>query len=360
MNRTKLDIFFNNNPEVDALISEAPQTRLWYAGVQTTDGFIIIERNKATLFVDGRYIEYVRANAKNVDVQLLQRTKEGSSIKKFFEEKKFKKIALEKDYLIKDVENYILSLTNLTSKDVVWVSAQELRILKSKEELKYLQEAVNISLKSLEQLKEWIKPGMNEKEVAAKLNYLLKMNGAEKEGFDEIVAAAQYASEPHHHPSENNLLIENHLLKVDFAARYKGYTADITRTFVVGDPKKTNPELLKILKIVEESAAEGRKIVRPGIKASEIDRVCREYIESKGYGKYFVHSTGHGLGIDVHEFPNVSSSSDVILEPGMVLTVEPGIYIEGLGGARNEDDVLVTEDGYYVLSKPEEKKNNFF
>ncbi|WP_027121312.1 aminopeptidase P family protein [Mycoplasma leonicaptivi] len=352
MDKRKLIEMFNKTG-VEALISEAPQTRLWYSGVQTTDGFIVIERDKATLFVDGRYIEYARKIAKNVDIVLI----EGNSMQEWFNTKNFKKIALEEDYLIKNVENRITKLVN--PKEIVWINAQNLRIVKSIDELKIIQKAVDISMKSLEELKEWIKPEMTEKEVAAKLNYLLKLNGAEKEGFDEIIASETSSAEPHHHPTHKKI-VNNSLLKVDFGAQYKGYTADITRTFVLGDETKTNPKLLEILKIVEEAASEGRKKVRPGISTSEIDKTCREYIQKKGYGQYFVHSTGHGLGIDVHELPNVSSKSNIILEPGMIITVEPGIYIEGLGGARIEDDVLVTENGYYVFSRPNETNERPF
>ncbi|TDV24425.1 Xaa-Pro aminopeptidase [Mycoplasmopsis mustelae] len=347
MNKTKLNEMFTKTG-VEVLISEAPQTRLWYTGIQTTDGLIAIEKDCATLFVDGRYIEYAQKYAKNVEVVLLT----GDAIKKWFEAKNFKKIALEKEYLVKEVQDRILSWTQ--PQHIEWISGQQLRIQKDKNEIKLIQKAVDISMQALEELKQWIKPGMTEKEVAAKLNYLLKIHGAEKEGFEEIVASAENSAEPHHHPTDKKL-VNNSLLKIDFGAQYQGYTADITRTFILGDEKLADPKQLEILQIVKESAAAGRKAVRPGIKASEIDKICRNYITAKGYGDYFVHSTGHGLGIDVHEFPIVSKSSDYVLEPGMILTVEPGIYIKGLGGARIEDDVLVTEDGHYVFSRPNEK-----
>ncbi|WBP83963.1 aminopeptidase P family protein [Mycoplasmopsis edwardii] len=352
MDRRRLEKMFLEHG-VDALISEAPQTRLWYSGIETTDGFIVIEKNKATLFVDGRYIEYATKFAKNVDIILIQ----GNSMKKWFEERKFSKIALEEDYLIKQVQDRIISLVK--PKEIVWVNAQELRIVKSKEELKIMQKVVDISLSALEEFKQWVKPGVSEKDAAAMLNFLLKKHGGDKEGFDEIIASAASSAEPHHHPTDK-LIEDNNLLKVDFGAKYKGYTADITRTFFIGDEAKANPKAKEILQIVKEAAALGRKAVRPGVKTSDIDRICRDYIASKGYAEYFTHSTGHGLGIDVHELPSVSSRAETVLEPGMIITVEPGIYIEGLGGARIEDDVLVTENGYYVFSRPDETNEKPF
>ncbi|MCS4536971.1 MULTISPECIES: aminopeptidase P family protein [unclassified Mycoplasma] len=352
MNRKYLEKMFAEH-KVDALVSEAQQTRLWLTGIQTTDGYVIIEKDEAHLFVDGRYIEYARNNAKNVTVHLLA----GTSMKEFFEEKKYNRVAFEKDYLKIETWQYLQKL--IKPKEEVFISGQELRILKSEEEIKIMQASIDISLKSLEQLKQWIKPGFTEKEVAAKLNYLMKLNGAEKESFDEIVASGPSSAEPHHHPTDRKL-VAGDLLKIDFGALYKGYSADITRTFILSNDgaevQANNPKAQEILDIVLAAAKAGRDAVRPGIKASEIDKICRDYIEKAGYGQYFVHGTGHGLGIDVHELPYVSSKAkDYTLEPGMVITVEPGIYIEGLGGARNEDDVLVTETGRYVFSRPEER-----
>lgn len=348
MNKQILNKVFQNS-EIEAIVSVAPQTRLWYSGVQTTDGYLVIEKNDAHLFVDGRYIEYAQANAKNVTIHLLK----PGVLKEFFDKKQYQIVAFEKDYLIS--ENFFMLEKLIQPKKVEWISGQELRIIKSKEEIDLLQKSIDISLKSYEQLLNEIKAGMTEKEVAAKLNYLMKINGADKESFDEIIATGAFSAEPHHHPTDKKLE-EGTFLKVDFGALYKGYSADITRTIIFGGNEKAkDPKMIEIIEIVKAAAKKGRDAVKPGIKASEIDEICRKYIEEKGYGQYFVHSTGHGLGIDVHELPYVSKASDYILEPGMVITVEPGIYIEGFGGARNEDDVLVTETGRIVLSQPNEK-----
>ncbi|WP_406617836.1 M24 family metallopeptidase [Mycoplasmopsis lipophila] len=338
--------------KMDAIISQAPQTRLWYSEIQTTDGYIIIEPNKAYLFVDGRYIEYCQNNAKNVEIHLLAK----GTLQSFLNEKKYKNVALEKDYLIYEDYLSIKNMLKLEEKNIQWINGQELRIYKSLDEVAKLQKAIDISLSAYEELMTKIKEGQNEKEVASLLNYIMKQKGAEKEGFDEIVAAGSSSAEPHHHPVENKKVQKGELLKIDYGAQYLGFTADITRTCIFGgEDKVNNPEALKILNIVKAAAKAGRDAVKPGIKASEIDKICRDYISKAGYEKFFLHGTGHGLGIDVHELPYVRSTSDYILEPGMVITVEPGIYIEGLGGARIEDDVLVVKQGRYVFSRKDER-----
>ena len=354
MERSRLNAAFKEK-EFDAIISEAPQTRLWYAKVQTSDGWLIIEPKKATLFVDGRYYEYAKNNAKNVDVKLLA----NDELKKFLEKKAFKKIAIEEDYLNLMQKNRIKAMTELTDDQIVLIKGQDLRIIKTDEEIAKLQKAINISLDALESVKSYLKEGITEKEIDHKLNYLMKRLGADKEGFDNIVAFGKNTAMPHHHPTENKL-VNGDIVTIDFGAQYQGYTADITRTFIFktkDTEPNVDPKLTEILTVVEEAAQKGRDAIKPGIKASEIDKICRDYIKEKGYGNFFVHSTGHGIGIDVHEFPRVSHLDETILEPGMVITVEPGIYIESVGGARIEDDVLVTKDGHQVLSRKQEKND---
>lgn len=331
--------------KADAIISESQQTRKWYTGISTSDGWLIIESNKeATLFVDGRYIEYAKNNAKNVKVNLLKK----DSLQKWLIDKKFKKIAIEEDYLTIEKRDFLKKILQETKTSITTINAQKFRIIKSNEEVNYIQKAIDISLESFEILKSYLKEGITEKELQHKLEYIMVRKGAEKEAFDSIVAFNDSTAEPHHHSSDKRLK-KGDMVTIDFGAKYNGYCADITRTFIYED--QGNAKYKEILDIVEEAARLGREAVKPGVKASEIDSICRSYIKSKGYGDFFVHSTGHGLGIDVHEFPYVSATSDITLEPGMIITVEPGIYIEGTGGARIEDDVLVTPTGNKVLSR---------
>ncbi|RMA77531.1 Xaa-Pro aminopeptidase [Metamycoplasma subdolum] len=346
MLRAELEKIFESN-NLDAVISEAPQTRLWYAGVQTTDGYLIIEKEKAYIFVDGRYIEYVTKNAKNVDVRLLEK----DSLAQFLSKKNYKVVGVEQDYLTLGVFGTIKKI--LPDAKYIELKAKQFRIKKDEEEVTKIQEACNISLQALEEVKKLLRVGITEEEVANKLGYLMRLFGAEKESFESIVAFGTNAAEPHHHPT-NRKLADGDIVKIDFGAQFAGFASDITRTFFFGKPK--SPELVKVLDIVTAAQKAGREAVKPGISTKEIDKICRDYIEKAGYGKFFTHSTGHGVGIDVHELPNVNAVSDVVLEEGMIITVEPGIYIEGSGGARIEDTILVTKDGSKVLSRPEDYK----
>ncbi|MGL5521949.1 MAG: M24 family metallopeptidase [Metamycoplasmataceae bacterium] len=336
-----------NEKNLNAIFSSSPQTRLWYTGVVTSDGFLVIEQNKATLFVDSRYIEYCQNNTKNAEVVLLGE----NVLKNFFQERNFSKIGIEEEYITyRDFEKLKSFSPNSIFEPI---NSQKLRILKDEKEIEIIQKAIDISLEAFDKVKKFLIEGVSEKEIASKFDYLMKRMGAEKTGFDSIVAFGPSAAEPHHHPTDNKLK-KGDIVKLDFGALYSGYCADITRTFFYDDEVQyQDPKLKEILEIVEEAARLGRESVRPGISTLEIDNICRQYIASKGYLNFFLHSTGHGLGIDVHELPNVSKLSDVILEPGMIITVEPGIYIKGLGGARIEDDVLVTETGHKVLSRKE-------
>lgn len=340
--------------QLDAIISEDFQTRLWYADVMTTDGYLIIEKNNAYLFVDSRYIEYAKNNAKNVEVILLKK----DVLADFLANKNYQRIGYLANYLTDEILTRIKGFS--PNSEFLAIDGKTLRIKKSEQEIAKIQKAVDISLEAYEKVKPFLTIGITEKEIAAKMNYIMKRLGADKESFDEIIAFGPSSAEPHHHPTDRKL--ENgDIIKMDFGAWYQGYSADITRTFIheidVESPHNPqDPKLAEILEIVKTAAKMGRDAVKPGILSSEIDKICRDYISSQGYGSFFAHSTGHGLGIDVHEQPNVSSNTNnsFVLKPGMVITVEPGIYIPGLGGARIEDDVLVTETGRRVLSRPEE------
>ncbi|MXR56016.1 aminopeptidase P family protein [Mycoplasma flocculare] len=342
MNRKYLDkAFFEHN--LDVIISFSYQTRFWFTKITASDGLLFIEKDKAFLFVDGRYIEKAEKDAQNCKVFLSIK----ANLDDFFQKKSYKKIGVETEYLT--IEQFDKIKNWFPNCEFVKLQAQLFRILKTENEIANIEKAVRISINAYNKIFPKITPGMTEKDIDIILNHQMRLLGAEKESFDSIIATGANSAMPHWRASSAKIL-DNDLLKIDFGALFDGYCADITRTSYLG---KISAKKLEILEIVKKAAEIGRKKVAPGIKTSEIDRACRDFITEKGYGKYFVHSTGHGVGIDIHELPVVSLNSQTILEPGMVITVEPGIYIPGLGGARIEDVVLVTESGFRILSRNE-------
>lgn len=191
-----------------------------------------------------------------------------------------------------------------------------------------------------------ISPGQKEKEIANWIEQELKKHGA-RPAFRIIVASGKRSAKPHGFAT-NKKIKKGDLVVIDFGAVYNGYCSDITRTFIVGKPTKKQK---RIFNIVKEAQRRAIKAVRAGIRCCDVDHAARQYIEKKGYGKYFIHGTGHGIGRKVHEPPKISKGNRNKLKAGMVITIEPGIYIKGWGGVRVEDMVLVTEQGGRVLTK---------
>jgi len=189
---------------------------------------------------------------------------------------------------------------------------------------------------------------ITEVEFALGLDSAMRRLGAESVAFETIVAAGENSAKPHHHPSRRVILPGDPVV-VDFGATYEGYRSDMTRTFVIGG-QPTGP-LKEILEVVSRAQAAGVAAVRAGAEASSIDGVCRGVIGDAGYAEQFEHSTGHGVGLDIHEMPWVSAQGTAILEPGVVVTVEPGVYVAGIGGVRIEDTLVVTADGAETLTR---------
>ena len=188
---------------------------------------------------------------------------------------------------------------------------------------------------------------MSEKDLAASIEFNQKTMGASKESFDTIVASGWRGALPHGVASDKPVGL-NELVTLDFGCFYEGYASDITRTFQTSD--KIGPELKKIYQIVYDAQRKGLDAARAGVKTNKVDKASRDYITKKGYGKYFGHGLGHGVGLRIHELPRVSATSEDVLEEGNVITIEPGIYVPKLGGVRIEDDFLVTSVGVQQLS----------
>lgn len=223
----------------------------------------------------------------------------------------------------------------------------QLRLRKDKTEVEAMRRAVQIAQSALEATIPLIKIGMTEKELSAELVMQLFKHGSEPEmPFSPIVSSGPNSANPHASPSERTLQAGD-LLVVDWGAAHGGYISDLTRTFAVGE---VDAEYAKIHKIVQEANAAGRAASKPGVPCANVDKAARDVIEQAGYGKYFTHRTGHGIGMEGHEDPYMRGDNMQLLEPGMAFTVEPGIYLAGRNGVRIEDNVVITESGADVLS----------
>ncbi len=258
-----------------------------------------------------------------------------------------KKIGFESDFvtyseatgLMKDFQNAeFVPMTNFV---------ESLTVKKTPKEIELTRIAVEITDKVFSELIDFIKPGMTERQVAAQISYLHKMNGADGDSFDAIVAAGERSAFPHARPTDRPINI-GELLKLDFGCTVNGMKSDMTRTVAVG----TIPdECRKIYDIVLEAQKRALNAVKSGVGAKEVDSVARDYIAEMGYGSNFGHGLGHGLGYDIHEKPALNQLSEYVLEENNIVTIEPGIYIEGLGGVRIEDDIVVTKSGCEILNK---------
>lgn len=222
----------------------------------------------------------------------------------------------------------------------------DLRMRKDGRELDMMRSAVAVTEQALQATINQVEVGTTEREVASKLRMELLQAGGDAMAFSPIVVAGPNAALPHATPSDRPIQAGETII-LDCGASIGGYAADITRTFVIGE---LGPELARVYEVVRAANRAGRAAVRPDVPAEEIDQAAREVIEDAGYGEYFIHRTGHGLGLETHEPPYIVAGNRQALRPGMTFTVEPGIYLAGRGGVRIEDDVLVTEGGAESLT----------
>lgn len=220
-----------------------------------------------------------------------------------------------------------------------------MRAIKAPEEIANLRRAIEISEAALEATMNWAKPGLIERQIADRLSAEMTARGAHGYAF-LLVLTGEKSGLPHGDAGDR-LWGDDEFLLIDFGARYNDYPADITRTFCYGEP---TARMRAMYAAVYDANQAAREFARPGRSCEAVDRAARAVIEAAGFGDYFIHRLGHGLGLSVHELPNIVEGNDQILQPGMVFTIEPGVYIPGLGGVRIEDNVLVTEDGIETLT----------
>ncbi|XWX04242.1 Xaa-Pro peptidase family protein [Aggregatilineales bacterium SYSU G02658] len=228
------------------------------------------------------------------------------------------------------------------------------RAIKTQDEIDAMQQAVRISELALDALRQWVRPGMTEKQIAQRLMEEQRQRGAHDVAFEPIVLVGPRSALPHGNPGDHTLQ-EDDILLIDFGCKVDHYPSDITRTFLLG---QVSEQVKAMYDAVYAANAAARAVAAPGVTWGAVDKAARDVIEAAGFGPYFTHRTGHGLGLDGHELPQIASGEDAVLEPGMVFTIEPGIYIPGVGGVRIEDDMVVTTDGVFSLtSYPRERSS---
>lgn len=307
----------------------------YFTGIEWVEhSYAIITKDSEKLYLPKFEIDRCVAETWIKDIEELPKKKSFENIVKKL---KGKKVGINGEFL---TANTFEGLKKQKIKAVDLSSAiSNLRIIKTNEEIELLKKAIDITAKFYEK----IDFSKSETEIAADIQYIAAKNGIKLLAFDPIVAFDANSALPHYRTGFSH---GNRVLLIDSGAAYKGYHADVTRTFGL---KEGDKEFEKIYNLVLEVQEKAIKMVRPGAKASSIDKFVRSELKKKGYN--FIHSTGHGIGLEIHEAPAISESSKDILKENMVHTIEPGIYLKGKFGVRIEDDVLVTKNGCEVLTK---------
>ncbi len=333
------------NHGVDGLLITNAYNRRYMTEFTGTAGVALVSETKAVFITDFRYVE--QANKQIEHFEIVQH--KGPIIEEVAKqaaEMGIKKLGFEQDDLT--FATYKAYEKEVNAEFVpVSGAIEKLRLIKSESEIKILKEAAEIADAAYSHILKFIRAGITELDVSNELEFFMRKNGAISSSFDIIVASGYRSALPHGVASDK-IIEKGDFVTLDFGAYYKGYCSDITRTLAVGEPSE---ELKKIYNIVLEAQLRGMAGIKPGITGKEADALTRDYITEHGYGEYFGHSTGHGLGMEVHEQPSLSVKADsAVLEPGMVVTVEPGIYVAGLGGVRIEDDTVITQNGNESLT----------
>ena len=320
------------------------QTNLTYfTGFSGATALLIPEQGENVVYVSGVNYEQAKAEAKGLSVELLKRGENlMEKIAKQAPAKKFAVDALPVESwraLAKAVggEEKLESANNLI---------RELRKTKTHEEIQLITEACRLASVGMQVASETIRMGVKEKDVAAEVEYAMRKAGSDGTAFETIVASGVTSAFPHGSNLEKTIN-DGDFVAVDLGATYRFYRSDITRTFIAGKPTEKQTRIYETVKLAQQKAFE---TIKHGVLASEVDTAARRVIEEAGFGEFFVHNLGHGVGLEVHEAPILSPDSKDVLDAGNVVTVEPGIYMPGFGGVRIEDTVLVTRDGAEKLT----------
>jgi len=336
-----------DSQKLDAVLLVGDPNRNYLSGFTGDESFSLITLYKTFFITDSRFTEQAKQQVK--DYEVLEYSKSGSFVNflsDLISKIKVHRLGFEENVV--SYSQYELYHSKLSCELVPMDGmVEKIRIVKDKEEISSIKNAAQIADKAFEHIIKFIKAGMTEREVGLELEFYMKKLGASDLSFPSIVASGVRSSLPHGQATAK-IIKKGEFLTLDFGCIYEEYCSDMTRTVVIGEPSQ---KMLEIYNIVLEAGELALKKYKPEMQASKVDAVARDYITSKGYGKYFGHSLGHGVGREIHEAPVIGYRNNSKLKSGMVVSDEPGIYIPDFGGVRIEDLVMVTENGGETLSK---------
>jgi Xaa-Pro aminopeptidase len=341
---------------LDALLITHPSNRFYLTGFTAEDiapnesaGHLLLTATGAVLVTGS--VNVTQAGAQAPHVRVVRR--EGGwpqADAEVIVETGARRIGYEAQAMLAGVLDGIREKLADKGHTVEWITSdglvEKLRAVKSPSELELLRRAFAITCETFDRVAPTIRAGQTEHEIAWKIHTTFVELGAEGPAFPTIVAAGTHAARPHHEPGER-VIRDGEPIVIDMGARFKGYCADLTRTVWVGEP---DARLREIYAVVSNAVEEAIERIQPGMTGADMDRAARGYIEARGHGEAFSHGLGHGVGVRVHESPSAHKESEDVLQPGNVITVEPGVYYPDWGGVRVEDVVLITDDGIEVLT----------
>ncbi|PJI09926.1 MULTISPECIES: M24 family metallopeptidase [Clostridium] len=333
------------NSGIDGVLLISDPNRNYMSGFTGDESFSIITLDETIFITDSRFTEQAKQQVSQ-NYKVVQYDRPFSSFLGGMVEKlKIKKLGFEEDIISFSTYN---TYKNSVKAELVPLNGmvEKLRIIKDDDEIDTIKQAAAIADKAFSHMLKFIKKGMTEREIGLELEFTMKKLGARDLSFPSIIASGERSCLPHGQATQK-VVQDGDFLTMDFGCIFNDYCSDMTRTVVIGKP---NDKMKEIYSIVLKANEAGLKAIKSGIKGCEADKVSRDVINSYGYAKNFGHSLGHGVGRQIHENPTLGPSSDIVLEPGMIVTDEPGIYIPEFGGVRIEDLVLVKDNGCEALS----------
>jgi Xaa-Pro aminopeptidase len=347
LRRQKLVTQIKSQPIEALLVTDETNVR-YLTGFTGDSSYLLLGSNDCILISDGRYTTQIAQECPDLDVSIRPQTDTIiEAAAKVVKRAKLSKVGIEADHLsvsyLEKLKAVVAGLEICPTSGAV----EALRQIKDSDEIAEIRRAIYQAEKGFDVLRAQLQPEMTELQAAHGLEQAMRQFGATVASFPPIIAVGERAALPHARPT-SGLISDAEFVLVDWGATAEsGYKSDLTRVLVTG---KISPKLEKVYGVVLKAQRAAIRAVRPGARCCDVDAVARRVIESAGFGKQFSHGLGHGIGLNVHESPRMNAASDTELQPGMVVTIEPGIYLEGWGGVRIEDDCLVTRQGCEVLT----------